>query len=82
MDGGGGKGDVDLVNALLPFSGGPAVCLAHNLVPMVGSLGMEGLLKTGRVGLVKPVIDPEKLSGTSDHTEVELRVGGLAAGGM
>lgn len=70
-----GKADVDLAKGLVPFSAGPAMCPAHNLVPMVCTLVMGGVLGRGEgLELVKPGLEPGKLPGTLDHAEVELRV--------
>lgn len=59
---------------LLPFSAGPAICPAHNLVPMVGSLMISQLLRKILVDLVAPSLDPKVLPGTLNHFEVKLRL--------
>lgn len=67
-------GEVETERGFVPFSSGPAMCPAHNLVPMVAGLFIDGLLSRARIGLAWPVLDPEALPGTLDHTEVKLRV--------
>lgn len=57
---------------LVPFSFGPAICPAHNLVPMVSSLVLDGFLLGAKLGLVAPQLDPKALPGTLDNFEVKL----------
>ncbi|PKS12442.1 hypothetical protein jhhlp_000648 [Lomentospora prolificans] len=68
------RGDAVLGSGLVPFSAGPAMCPAHNLVPLVGSLMMDELLSKATIDLVEPSLDPESLPGTLDHFEVKLRL--------
>lgn len=69
-----GKGEVDLVRALVPFSAGPAMCPAHNLVPMVCGLVLGAVVGRERIELVQPAMEGGKLPGTLDHSEVKLKV--------
>jgi cytochrome P450 len=59
---------------LVPFSAGPAMCPAHNLVPMVAGLFIAGLVSRVSLSLDWPKMDPEALPGTLDHTEVKLQI--------
>lgn len=59
---------------LVPFSAGPAICPAHNLVPMVSSFAIDGLLSKASTTLVEPKLDPKALSGTLDHFEIKLHL--------
>lgn len=68
------KEQVVLEKGLVPFSAGPAMCPAHNLVPLVASLVMCGIVGIKKVALVKPELDAEKLPGTLDNFEVVLRL--------
>ncbi|KXX83319.1 Cytochrome P450 4c3 [Madurella mycetomatis] len=66
--------EADPPKALFPFSAGPAMCPAHNLVPMVGSLVIDVLLSRASVALVEPKLDPKSLPGTLDHFEIKLHL--------
>lgn len=66
--------EADPSKTLFPFSAGPAMCPAHNLVPMVGSLVIDGLLSRASVALVEPKLDPKSLPGTLDHFEIKLHL--------
>lgn len=66
--------EADPANALYPFSSGPAMCPAHNLVPMVASLVIDGLLAKASIALIEPKLDPKSLPGTLDHFEIKLRL--------
>lgn len=66
--------EVDLEKGLVPFSAGPAICPAHNFVPMVGGLAIGAMAGKANVELVKPELDPKALLGTLDHTEVKLKL--------
>ncbi|GAB1319539.1 hypothetical protein MFIFM68171_09749 [Madurella fahalii] len=57
---------------LVPFSFGPAICPAHNLVPMISSRVLDGFLLGGKLGLVAPELDPKALPGTLNNFEVKL----------
>lgn len=64
-----GKDPGDAV-PLIPFSAGPAVCPARNLVPMIGSAMLARLLEAGReITLRQPGrLDPSRpLPGTLDN---------------
>jgi len=70
----------DLSAGLVPFSAGPAMCPAHNLVPMVASLVMAALLSKATITLVQPLLDPKALPGTLDNFEIKLRLSKQTAG--
>jgi len=57
-----------------PFSAGPAICPAHNLVPMVGGLALFDILSRGKVEVVRPKMEAGALPGTLDHFEIEVKV--------
>ncbi|RYP77934.1 hypothetical protein DL770_006974 [Monosporascus sp. CRB-9-2] len=59
---------------LVPFSAGPARCPAHNLVPMVSGLVIDGLLAERKIELVEPKLDPKALPGTLNNFEVKLHL--------
>jgi cytochrome P450 len=80
MKEGQGEREVDLARALVPFSAGPAMCPAHNLVPMVGGLALGAVVGRGRLELVQPAMEGGRLPGTLDHSEVKLRVEKRAGG--
>ncbi len=54
---------------LIPFSGGPGICPARNLVPMLGSATLAALLDGRRISLKEPArLDPKKpMPGTLDN---------------
>ncbi|KAK0704223.1 cytochrome P450 [Apiosordaria backusii] len=66
--------EVDVDNGLLPFSAGPGMCPAHNLVPMVASLAIEEIVRQAEVELVEPGLEKGDLRGTLDHFEIKLRL--------
>jgi cytochrome P450 len=46
---------------LVPFSGGPGTCPAHNLVPMLGSATLAALLDAPEIALADPArLDPHR----------------------
>jgi cytochrome P450 len=59
---------------LVPFSGGAAICPAHNLVPMVASLAIGAILTKATIGLVEPPLDPEQLPGSLNHFEIKIQL--------
>jgi cytochrome P450 len=66
---------------LIPFSGGPGICPARNLVPMLGSAMIAAIMEARSVELA----EPERLSadrpmpGTLDNYSLRFRLGPLAA---
>jgi cytochrome P450 len=54
---------------LVPFSGGPGICPARDLVPMIASATIAAVLASHRIGLEPPTrLDPdEPLPGTLDN---------------
>ncbi|UEM22167.1 cytochrome P450 [Skermanella mucosa] len=63
---------------LIPFSGGPAICPARDLVPMLGGAMLAALLDGRRVRLKEPGrIDPgARLPGTLDNYTLRFDLGG------
>ncbi|ESR26060.1 cytochrome P450 [Lutibaculum baratangense] len=61
---------------LIPFSGGPAICPARNLVPTVGSLMLAELLSASGFELVQPdTLHPDHpLPGTLDNFALRFRL--------
>jgi hypothetical protein len=57
---------------IVPFSGGPAICPAHNLVPSVACLAINAVLAEKTLSLIAPKLDPEQLPGTLNHFEIRL----------
>ncbi|KAK3984504.1 cytochrome P450 [Cladorrhinum sp. PSN332] len=66
--------EVIIEKGSVPFSSGPTICPAHNLVPMVASLVMDGGLKGAKIRLIRPELDVENLPGTLNKFEVELNL--------
>jgi hypothetical protein len=62
---------------LVPFSAGPAICPAHNLVPLLASLTLAAVISKVAVRLVSPVLDPEMLPGTLNHFEMRFEINHL-----
>jgi hypothetical protein len=61
--------------ALVPFSDGPAICPAHNLVPLIGA-AMLGAIVTRRELSPgpRPALDPQRLPGTLDPFTLSMRM--------
>ncbi|RWY79908.1 cytochrome P450 [Rhizobium leguminosarum] len=59
---------------LVPFSGGAAICPAHNLVPTAASLAMGAILSKATISVAEPSLDPEQLPGSLDHFEIKIRL--------
>jgi hypothetical protein len=57
---------------IVPFSIGPAICPAHNLVPSVACLAINAVLAEKTLSLIAPKLDPERLPGTLNHFEIRL----------
>jgi cytochrome P450 len=57
---------------IVPFSSGPAICPAHNLVPLVGSLTISTLIAEKNLLLISPKLDPDELPGTLNHFETRI----------
>jgi cytochrome P450 len=62
------------LKGLVPFSAGPAMCPAHNLVPLVASLALGAVLSRFMVEPVSPKLDPGNLPGTLNHFEIRVRL--------
>lgn len=63
---------------LVPFSAGPAVCPAKDLVPMIGGAFLAAMLRERELVDLMPagLISPrEPMPGTLDHTAVRIRFG-------
>jgi cytochrome P450 len=57
---------------IIPFSSGPAICPAHNLVPLLACLVIEAVLAERELSLIAPRLDPQQLPGTLNHFEIRL----------
>ncbi|MGN7295084.1 cytochrome P450 [Rhizobium sp. SAFR-030] len=66
------SGDSLPLQGLVPFSAGPGLCPAHNLVPLLASLAIGFFLSRSQLSLVGPRMDPERLPGTLDHRAIRL----------
>jgi hypothetical protein len=64
---------------IIPFSNGPAVCPAHNLVPLVACLVVSAVLAKRELSLIAPKLDPERLPGTLNHFEIRLAAAELSS---
>jgi cytochrome P450 len=63
---------------LVPFSGGPAICPAHNLVPLLACLAISAVLTERDLSLIAPKLGPQQLPGTLNHFEIRLGARALA----
>ena len=59
---------------LVPFSAGPAMCPAHNLVPMLGSLTIGTFLQKAELSLLQPMLKPDHLPASFNHFEIILQL--------
>ncbi|MBB2792283.1 UNVERIFIED_ORG: hypothetical protein GGD58_001128 [Rhizobium pisi] len=59
---------------LVPFSAGPVICPAHNLVPTIASLAVGTVLSESGLALIDPVLPVDNLPGTLDHFAIRLRL--------
>jgi cytochrome P450 len=59
---------------IFPFSGGPAICPAHNLVPFVAWLTISVILGEMDLSLLSPKLDVNRLPGTLNHFNIRLGV--------
>ncbi|MCF6371288.1 cytochrome P450 [Rhizobium halophilum] len=55
------------LKGLVPFSAGPAMCPAHNLVPLVATMAIGAILARASIKLTSPTMAPSALPGTLDH---------------
>jgi hypothetical protein len=62
---------------LVPFSAGPAICPAHNLVPLLASLTLAAVISRVAVRLVSQTLKPEMLPGTLNHFELRFEINHL-----
>jgi cytochrome P450 len=67
---------------IIPFSSGPAICPAHNLVPLVACLVIKSMLANKTFSLLAPKLDPGKLPGTLNHFEIRLGATALGSHAM
>jgi cytochrome P450 len=67
---------------IIPFSSGPAICPAHNLVPLVACLLINAMLANKNFSLLAPKLDPGKLPGTLNHFEIRLGATALGSHAM
>jgi cytochrome P450 len=63
---------------IVPFSGGPAICPAHNLVPLLACLAISTVIAEKDLSLIAPRLEPQQLPGTLDHFEIRLGTRALA----
>jgi hypothetical protein len=64
---------------LIPFSAGPAICPAHNLVPLVASLSLAAMVSRVALRLVSPRLNPASLPGTLNHFGLQFEINHLPA---
>ena len=57
---------------IIPFSDGPAICPAHNLVPLLACLVISVVLAERELFLIAPKLDLERLPGTLNPFEIRL----------
>ncbi|WP_434734330.1 cytochrome P450 (plasmid) [Rhizobium sp. YTUHZ044] len=69
-----GQNDALPAAALVPFSAGPVVCPAHNLVPTIASLAVGTFLSAADVVLLQPSLTVDNLPGTLNHFDIQLRL--------
>jgi cytochrome P450 len=67
---------------ITPFSSGPAICPAHNLVPLVACLVIKTMLADRAFSLIAPKLDPGQLPGTLNHFEIRLGATALSGHAM
>lgn len=70
-------GDALPARGLVPFSAGPAMCPAHNLVPLIGGLALGAIAGKMAIRLVSPVIRPARLPGTLNHFGLKFEMNHL-----
>jgi cytochrome P450 len=63
---------------IIPFSNGPAICPAHNLVPLPACLVISAVLAERELSLIAPKLDPERLPGTLNHFEIRIAAAELS----
>jgi cytochrome P450 len=61
---------------LIPFSGGPAICPGHHLVPLLAAAMLASIMVAGPIALLPPDrLRPERpLPGTLDHFSLTFRL--------
>ena len=61
--------------SLVPFSAGPAICPAHNLVPMLAAAAIATLIDGRHLTLERgPALNPQRpLPGTLDNYTLRIR---------
>jgi len=67
---------------IIPFSDGPAICPAHNLVPLVACLVIKTMIANRAFSLLVPKLDLRQLPGTLNHFEIRLGVAALGSPSM
>ncbi|AXV17738.1 cytochrome (plasmid) [Neorhizobium sp. SOG26] len=55
------------LKGFVPFSAGPAICPAHNLVPLVATMAIGAVLARASIKLTSPRMDASALPGTLNH---------------
>ncbi|WP_245421405.1 cytochrome P450 [Rhizobium sp. L9] len=69
-----GQNDVLPAAGLVPFSAGPVICPAHNLVPTIASLAVGTFLSAAEIVLLHPSLDVANLPGTLNHYGIRLKL--------
>ena len=72
------QNDALVTLGIIPFSSGPAICPAHNLVPVLACLVIEAILVKRELSLIAPRLDRQRLPGTLNHFEIRLAAAELA----
>src|SRR3954470_7724950 len=72
------QNDALVTLGIIPFSSGPAICPAHNLVPLLACLVIEAILAKRELSLIAPRLDRQRLPGTLNHFEIRLAAAELA----
>jgi len=69
-----GQNDALPAAGLVPFSAGPVICPAHNLVPTIASLAVGTFLSAAEIVLLHPSLDVANLPGTLNHYGIRLKL--------
>ncbi|WP_064692791.1 cytochrome P450 [Rhizobium aegyptiacum] len=69
-----GRNDALPSAGLVPFSAGPIICPAHNLVPTIASLAVGTFLSAADIVLLQPSLTVGNLPGTLNHFDIRLRL--------
>ncbi|MBX4867274.1 cytochrome P450 [Rhizobium bangladeshense] len=69
-----GQNDALPSAGLVPFSAGPVICPAHNLVPMIASFAVGTFLSAADIVLLQPPLTVGDLPGTLNHFDIRLKL--------